>query len=171
MTEPEEAPETDQGRALLAELLWVHAMVRRDLSTVQQLAAGVVEDLPADVLRAELVALETNGPLWKLKVDCLRYCRFVHMHHGAEDVMLFPSLRQANPAIGQVVDRLEEEHRKVSDLLDEVESSARALTDADSERARRRVADALNGLAGHLLAHLDYEELSVGPTLRRLEHL
>lgn len=156
---------------LFAELLWVHGMVRRDLDTVRQLAAGVVDDLAPDELRAQLAALKTNGPLWRLKVDCLRYCSFVHMHHGAEDVMLFPSLRRADPTIAPVVDRLEEEHRRVSDLLDEVESSARELTDVESERARRRVADGLNELAGHLLAHLDYEELSVGPTLRRLQHL
>jgi hypothetical protein len=171
MTEPTESPETEQGRALFAELLWVHRMVRRDLDTVRRLAAGVVDELAPEELRAELAALETNGPLWRLKVDCLRYCRFVHMHHGAEDGLLFPSLRRADPTIGAVVDRLEDEHRQVSDLLDEVEASARALTELDSARTRQRVADALDGLATHLLAHLDYEELSVGPVLRRLEHL
>jgi iron-sulfur cluster repair protein YtfE (RIC family) len=165
------AGETEQGRALFAELLWVHSMVRRDLDTVQRLAAEVVEDLAPEELRAELEALQTNGPLWRLKVDCLRYCRFVHMHHGAEDVMLFPSLRRADPGIGEVVDRLEHEHRQVSDLLDAVEAAARELTDLDTATARRRVADALDGLAELLLAHLDYEELSIGPALRRLEHL
>jgi hemerythrin-like domain-containing protein len=124
--------------------------------------------MPADALGRELAELETNGPLWQLKVNCLRYCRFVHSHHGAEDVMLFPELRRADPSIGPVVDRLESDHRRVSDLLDAVEAAAGALSD-DAEGARARVVAALSDLAGHLLEHLDYEELRAGPTMRRLE--
>jgi hypothetical protein len=58
--------------------------------------------------------------LWRLKVSCLRYCSHVHAHHGAEDVLLFPALRAADPTIGPVVDRLEADHVRVSDLLDVV---------------------------------------------------
>jgi hypothetical protein len=68
-------PETEQGRALFHELLWVHSVVRRDLETVRRLAAEVVDGLPAKQLNAELDELQTNGPPWQLKVNCLRYCR------------------------------------------------------------------------------------------------
>jgi hypothetical protein len=166
-----EAGETEQGRALFQELLWVHSAVRRDLDTVRRLAADVIDGLPAENLNAELSELQTNGPLWQLKVNCLRYCRFVHMHHNAEDVLLFPRLRETDPEIAPVVDQLEADHRRVSDDLDEVEAAAVQLTNGESESARRRVADGLNVLAGNLLAHLDFEEREAGPTLRRLEHL
>jgi hypothetical protein len=166
-----ESLETEQGRALFQELLWVHSAVRRDLETVRRLAAEVLDGLSPEHLNAELKELESNGPLWQLKVNCLRYCRFVHLHHRAEDVLLFPRLREADPDIGPVVDRLEHEHRRVSDDLDEVEAAAAELTNGQSEGARRRVADGLNVLAANLLAHLDFEEREAGPTLRRLEHL
>jgi hypothetical protein len=52
-----------------------------------------------------------------------------------------------------------------------VEAAAAALTDADSGDARQRVIDALNELAGDLTEHLAYEELSLGPTLRRIRYL
>jgi iron-sulfur cluster repair protein YtfE (RIC family) len=171
MPNPNEAPETEQGRALFRELLWVHSVVRRDLETVRRLAREVVDGLPAEQLNAELDELQTNGPLWQLKVNCLRYCRFVHLHHHAEDVLLFPRLRETDTDIGPVVDKLEADHRRVSDDLDEVEAAAVHLTNGDSETARERVADCLNVLAENLLAHLDFEEREAGPTLRRLERL
>jgi hypothetical protein len=167
----DEASETERGRALFRELLWVHRVLRRDLAAVRHLADDVLDGLPADDLHAEIGSLKTTGPLWQLKVNCLRYCRFVHLHHGAEDVMLFPALRRANPDLGPVVDRLEAEHRRMSDLLDRMEAAAAALAEADSDDARQRVADSLNALADHLLTHLEFEELEAGPTIRRLEHL
>jgi hypothetical protein len=164
-------PETDHGRAIFEELLWVHSIIRRDLETVEQLAADVGDGLPGEAVEDALGELKTRGPLWQLKVNCLRYCRHVHAHHGAEDVLLFPALRAVDPSVGPVVDRLEADHARVSDLLDAVEASARALTDTDGGDARQRVIDGLRELHVHLLEHLDYEELHAGPTMRRLDHL
>jgi hemerythrin HHE cation binding domain-containing protein len=164
-------PETERGRALFEELLWVHSIIRRDLATVEQLAADVGEGLPGEAVQDALGELKTGGPLWELKVNCLRYCRHVHAHHGAEDALLFPTLRTADPSIGPVVDRLEADHLRVSDLLDAVEAAARALTETDGGDARQRVIDGLQELHVHLLEHLDYEEGHAGPTMRRLDFL
>jgi hemerythrin-like domain-containing protein len=112
--------------------------------------------------------LKSNGMLWRFQVSCLRYCSFVHSHHHAEDVEFFDELEQTNPAVAPVVERLRAEHRAVSDYLDDVEAAARALSKDDSVDARRAVADALDVLKGHLLAHLEYEELNVAGTARRL---
>jgi hypothetical protein len=178
MTEPQDhegadeaGPETERGRAIFEELLWVHSIIRRDLATVEQLAADVGDGLSGEAVEDALGELKTRGPLWQLKVNCLRYCRHVHAHHGAEDVLLFPTLRAANPSIGPVVDRLEADHARVSDLLDVVEAAARALTDTNGDDARRRVIDGLRDLHVHLLEHLDYEESYAGPTMRRLDRL
>ncbi len=171
MTSVEAKPETARGRAMFEELLWIHSVIRRDLEIVEQLAADVSEGLPGEAVEDALAVLKTGGPLWQLKVDCLRYCRFVHAHHGAEDGLLFPALRAADSSIGPVVDRLEADHARVSDLLEIVEAAARALTETDHGDARRRVIDSLRDLHAHLLEHLDYEELRAGPTIRRLEGL
>jgi Hemerythrin HHE cation binding domain len=144
--------------------------VRRDLARVEGLAREVAAGMPGPELEAELAELKTAGPLWQLKVNCLRYCRFVHLHNNLEDAMLFPALRDADPAIGPVVDRLEADHRRVSDLLDTVEAAAARLTAAEDD-ARGDVVLALEELQAHLLEHLDYEELNAGPVLRRLERL
>jgi hypothetical protein len=161
--------ETEQGKALFQELLWVHGAIRRDLETVRELSAEVAGGLPAEQARERIEELKTGGPLWQLKVNCLRYCRFVHMHHNAEDTLFFPRLREADPDLAPVVDKLEADHRVVSDLLDEVEASAAVLDQDEGEaEARRRLVVALETLADALLTHLDYEEASAGPTIRSL---
>ena len=163
--------ETEQGRALFDELTWVHGVIRRDLNTVQRLAEALVAGLdPLDVQR-EIQHLETSGPLWQLKVNCLRYCRFVQNHHEFEDTAWLPALRQADPSLGPVVERLDEEHRRIAGLLDEVAAAADALTETDDDNARQRVVDALNALYDDLTEHLAYEELSIGPTLRRMRFI
>jgi len=153
---------------LFDELLWVHGMIRRDLATVRDLAGRVTNGLSPDEVAAELERLRTSGPLWKLKAGCLQYCRFVHSHHGAEDAMLFPALRRVDPQLAPIVDRLEADHRRVSDLLDTVEAAAAALDGDEEAEARARVAGALDELAAHLLEHLELEERSVGPAMARL---
>ena len=146
----------------------MHGAIRRDLVSVEELAREVVSGLPAEQARERIAGLKTGGPLWQLKVSCLRYCRFVHSHHNAEDSLFFPTLRAANPAVDGVIDRLEAEHRSVSDLLDAVEAAAEEL-DGDEESSRARLAEGLSALAVQLLAHLEYEEREAGPTIRSLE--
>jgi Hemerythrin HHE cation binding domain len=160
----------DDG-SLFDELLWVHGMIRRDLASVRELATATSNGASADEVRRELAALKTNGPLWRLKVNCLRYCSFVHAHHGAEDRMLFPALRAADPGLGSVIERLEADHRRVSDLLDEVEARAHSLSESEAAESRARLAGALDRLATDLLEHLEFEEESVEAAMRSMPAL
>jgi hypothetical protein len=160
--------ETARGRWMYEALLSVHRAVRRDLDRVEGLAAAALEDLSPEELREQLDDIKRNGMLWKLQVNCLRYCRFVHAHHNAEDGDFFPELRETNPAISTVIDRLQADHRRVSDDLDDVEATARALEGDDGLESRKAVVDSLQALAGNLLIHLDYEEHSLQPTVLRV---
>ena len=167
----EDRPETARGRWLHQALLAVHAHIRRELASVEGLATAVLDGLAAEELHEELEALKSNTMLWQFQVSCLRYCHLVHLHHNAEDREFFDELEQVNPAISPVVDRLRADHRAVSDYIDVVEATTEALTEDDSNDARRAVADALEELKEHLLAHLDYEERTVAATARRLPDL
>jgi hypothetical protein len=163
-------PPSPQGDALMAELRWVHDMIRRDLRTIRQMAADVAGGLPAEQVQAALESLAASGPLWQLKVNCLQYCRFVHSHHRAESMMLFPALRRANPALNPVVDKLEADHLSVSGLLDEVQDAARALGERETPAVREHLIGALERLSTDLLAHLDYEEENIAGTLGTWSH-
>jgi Hemerythrin HHE cation binding domain len=164
----DQSPETRRGRAIYESLLFVHSHIRRDLQIVQQLAAQALEGVSAAQLREQLHELKRGSILWRLQVICLRYCSFVHAHHNAEDADFFGELRHANPSISPVIDRLQADHRRVSDDLDAVEAAADALQRDEGSHARQAVVEALLGLERNLLVHLDYEELSIKSTVVRL---
>lgn len=157
------------GELLLQELKWVHNALRQDLALCQELAGQVAAGVAPEYVREQVKSLQTSSPLWKLRVNCLYYCRFVHAHHHAEDVALFPALRRTNPALGPVVDRLVADHRKVSGLLDQIEASAHALGAQDGTAPRARLVQALGDLSTDLLEHLAFEEEAIGPTLLEWE--
>jgi hypothetical protein len=157
------------GEHMVEELLWVHSVLRRDLNTVRRIAGEAASGTPGEQVGAAIRTLRTRSPLWQLRINCLTYCRFVHGHHGAEDVLLFPRLRSSNPALSVTVDRLEADHKVVSGLLDRVEelSGRLEIAAADQHEAtRRELVTALEELATTLLAHLDLEEKSITPTMR-----
>jgi Hemerythrin HHE cation binding domain len=163
-----------RGEAMVAELRWVHDMIRQDLAMIQQLAADTAAGQPASTIRRGLRALASASPIWQLKAGCLRHCRFVHSHHSHESSLLFPALRQANPALNPVVDKLEADHQHVATLLDEVEAATEHLATehlttgelAEPAAARDRLIGALGALSTDLLAHLAFEEEHIASTLR-----
>jgi iron-sulfur cluster repair protein YtfE (RIC family) len=165
----EEGSTHPQGEALLYELLWVHGIIRGNLDMIRGVIEQIVDGAPAGQVRAQIDNLASTSMVWRLRIDCMRYCHLVHSHHHLEDVAFFPALCRANPAIQSVVDKLAADHVAVSDYLDAVEAAA-ARIQAD-ESARRDLADALTELSEHLLTHLDYEEANLAPTLRRLKEL
>jgi len=127
-----------------------------DGRTARTITAGIVD---------EIRELETNSPLWRLKFGCLHYCRFVHLHHTIEDVAVFPMVRKHDPSLNRVVDRLEEDHLTVHHITERIAAAAdRVATDA-TEESRLHLVQALAELEEHLLAHLAFEEESLGPLL------
>src|SRR5687768_8278324 len=97
--------EPPPAEGMFRELLWIHAMIRRDLEMVRDLAQRVRDGAAPAAVTEAIRGLQTEGPLWKLRVNCLYYCRVVHAHHSVEDIHLFPALRRDDPALAPVVDR------------------------------------------------------------------
>ncbi len=154
---------------LFDELQAVHAMIRADLARVTLLADATAGGAASDEIRARLGELKSSTILWQLKYGCLRHCRFVHSHHGLEDRAIFPTLRAREPELEAVIDRLEADHRSVSDLLHAVEAATADLDREDgSITARERLVESLNALGDVLLEHLDYEERSLEAPLGRM---
>jgi iron-sulfur cluster repair protein YtfE (RIC family) len=171
MTGVEATPETARGRAMYEMLLAVHAAIRSNLDLIQGLATQALDGVDAEDLRRQLHDLKRGSMLWRLQLNCLRYCSFLHSHHNAEDADFFTELRDTNPAINPVIDRLQAEHRRVSHDLDAVETAANALARDDGRQARKALVDALQALRENLIAHLEYEELNVEATVRRFREL
>ncbi|MFL5734746.1 MAG: hemerythrin domain-containing protein [Chloroflexia bacterium] len=156
-----------QGEALLEELKWVHGIIRENLEAILQVAEDITNGAPAGEVQARLDDLASTSVIWRLRVDCMRYCYLVHAHHHGEDALFFPFLCAANPALRAVTDKLQADHIAVSDYLDKVQALSARI--ANEEQARGELAAALRELSDHLLTHLDYEEENLAPTLRRLK--
>jgi Hemerythrin HHE cation binding domain len=157
------------GVMLHRQLKLIHTMLRGDLDACRKLAAEVASGAPAAGITEQIAALQTRSPIWTLQVNCLYHCRVVHAHHGHENADMFPALRRSNPALTAVVDKLEADHRAISDLLDDVERAARDLDDASGNPAREDLVAALGKLEANLLTHLALEEESIATTMRGWE--
>ena len=107
----------------------------------------------------ELTMRQNN---WTLGAYCQQYCRFLTGHHGLEDSSIYPHLRRSEPALGKVLDRLQQEHVVIHDVLEQLDDALVGLVSGASGTTElQRVVDRL---AGELLEHLAYEEQElVGP--------
>lgn len=137
-------------------------MLRHDLAAVRQLGHRVTAGATPGEVSAELQTLQSSGPLFQLRVNCLSYCQTLEAHHRNENLVLFPAVRRAAPHLAAAVDRLEADHLIVAALLDRIGILADDLAD---RKARLKLADALDELATNLDSHLEFEETALQPVL------
>lgn len=166
------APEADRSYrpdqlATGQHLVDVHNALRAELSQlmdiVQQVADGAVEASQARSAINEMTMRQNN---WTLGAFCESYCRIVTGHHSLEDRSVFPHLRRSDDRLSPVLDRLEEEHEVIADVLDRVDRALVALvTEPDGMSALRAAVDLLSDT---LLSHLAYEERELVEPLSRL---
>ena len=134
------------GDADLTIMLAAHAAFRRDLAQLAR--AAMFADLPDPGRRASVQA----G--WQL------FKRQLHIHHTAEDEIVWPALRERltrSEHAQSVLDAMEAEHRQIDPLLAAVDA-AFARADHGHRADVRAIGDAADALAGSLTAHLTHEE-------------
>ena len=148
-------------------LVDVHDHLRRELTTVRDL----VEQVKAGALgvadaRSAINQMTMRQNDWTLGAYCASYCRVLTGHHSLEDAEVLPHLRRADPGLAPVIDRLNEEHLVIHDVLEEVDAALVSFV-ADSNRITA-LEDALDLLSDALLSHLAYEEQQIVEPLARL---
>ncbi|TCC22686.1 LLM class flavin-dependent oxidoreductase [Kribbella speibonae] len=148
-------------------LIDVHDHLRAELDQVrdlvEQVAAGT---LGVGAARSHINTMTMRQNNWTLGTYCESYCRLVTTHHSLEDASLFPHLRRADPDLAPVVDRLQEEHKIIHDVLEGVDKALVALVDGSGDINGLRAAVDL--LDDTLLSHLSYEERELVEPLARL---
>ncbi|MEV4658630.1 LLM class flavin-dependent oxidoreductase [Micromonospora sp. NPDC049301] len=158
---------TPQEQANGQHLVQVHDGLRGELAQIhdliEQVAAGEID---AGEARSHINTMTMRQNRWTLGVYCESYCRIVTTHHTIEDQALFPRLRQADPRLRPVIDRLEQEHHVIHDVLEGVDRALVAYVGAPDGLAELRAAVDL--LTDTLLSHLSYEERELVEPLARL---
>ncbi|MEO3777230.1 LLM class flavin-dependent oxidoreductase [Micromonospora sp. B11E3] len=157
---------TPHAQAVGAHLVDVHDHLRQELGQVRdlldQVRRGVVS---AGDARAALNRMTMRQNNWTLGAYCAAYCTVVTQHHGLEDNSIFPHLRRADPGLGPVLDRLEEEHVVIHDVVEGVD---RALVDLlRTPGDFTTLQEAVDLLTDTLLSHLSYEEQQIVEPLAR----
>ncbi len=139
------------GDADLTIMLAAHQAFRRDLARLVRAAA--VADLTDPAKRQSVAA----G--WEL------FKRELHLHHTAEDELIWPVLRprlaHSENALS-VLDAMEEEHERIDPLLTAVDAAfaqrEESAGGADDWPGEDRLADVIEVLASTLTGHLAHEE-------------
>jgi hypothetical protein len=134
------------GDADLTIMLAAHAAFRRDLGNLARAAAFA--DLPDPGRRASVQA----G--WEL------FKRQLHLHHTAEDAIVWPALRErlaGRDHAQSVLDAMEAEHQQIDPLLAAVDA-AFARADQGHRADLGAIRDAADALAASLTGHLSHEE-------------
>ncbi len=147
----------DVHDALRAELTQIHDLV-------EQVAAGTME---LGAARSAINTMTMRQNNWTLGTYCESYCRIVTTHHSIEDQAVFPRLRRDDPRLGPVIDRLQQEHVTIHDVLDGVDRALVALV-ASSDGGMTTLRASVDLLSDTLLSHLAYEERELVEPLGRL---
>jgi len=128
------------GDADLTIMLAAHAAFRRDLTRLARAAASPARQDPP-----RRAAIEAGWETFK---------RQLHLHHTAEDTVVWPALRPRlahSDHAQSVLDAMEDEHKLIDPLLAAVDA---ALAEPGGSAA----GDATDALTTSLTAHLAHEE-------------
>lgn len=142
-------PEGEVAGCDTSDILIVHRIFRWSYREMPRLVRAAP---PGDRARAETVAASVDLVLLAL-----------HVHHEAEDELLFGRVEARRPTCAATVDLMREQHRHVAELLRRAEPLAvqwRGSVDADSAE---RLAAALDDIGTALGVHLRDEEDDVIP--------
>ena len=143
--------------ALRAELAQVHDLI-------DQVAAGTMD---VGTARSHINTMTMRQNKWVLGTYCESYCRVVTTHHTLEDRSVFPHLRAGDERLGPVIDRLEQEHSVIHDLLERVDRALVQFVGTPDGMPQLRAAVDL--LSDALVSHLSYEERELVEPLARLD--
>jgi hypothetical protein len=158
---------TAHEQATGQHLIDVHDGLRAELTQVRdlidQVTAGGTDPGTARDHINQMTMRQNN---WTVGVYCESYCRIVTTHHTIEDQSVFPHLRASDGRLEPVIDRLQEEHRAIHGVLEQVDRALVAfVAGPDGVKQLRAAADLLTDT---LLSHLAYEERELVEPLARL---
>ena len=148
-------------------LIDVHDALRAELEQLRDLVGQVAAGTSnAAAVRSFITRMTIRQNNWTLGTFCETYCRTVTNHHTLEDRSVFPHLRRSDQGLAPVIDRLEQEHEQIADLLERVDSALVALVAAE-EDGIGGVGRAMDLLTDALLSHFSYEERELVEPLAR----
>jgi alkanesulfonate monooxygenase SsuD/methylene tetrahydromethanopterin reductase-like flavin-dependent oxidoreductase (luciferase family)/hemerythrin-like domain-containing protein len=157
---------SERGKAVGRHLAEVHDHLRQELAQIRDLLEQVKEgSVTAGRARAVLNEMTMRQNNWTLGAYCAAYCSMITQHHGLEDRAVFPHLRRADPGLVPVIDRLEQEHVIIHEVVEDVDRALVRLVGKPDDFTE--LTEAVDALTGTLQSHLAYEEQQITEPLSR----
>ncbi len=156
-----------RGLAVGRHLADVHDHLRQELDQIREMLGQVKRGrMTAGEARAVLNEMTMRQNNWALGAYCAAYRSMITQHHGLEDRAVFPHLRRAEPGLIPVIDRLEQEHVIIHEVVEGVDRAlVRLVTSPDDVTDLQAAVDALTEA---LRSHLAYEEQHITGPLSRV---
>lgn len=142
------ADQAGAPRPDVTDMYAVHGVFRDTLGAAPRLVGDIAPD---DAARVEQIANYYDNILY-----------FLESHHDGEEAIVFPRLRERCPGEAALLDTLEAEHQEALSLLSGARKSLDAWPGGDAA-SQAAVAESLEALRTHLVAHLDQEEARALP--------
>lgn len=167
------APEPDPsvtfdpgGRAAGRHLRDVHDHYRQEMEQVRDLLRQVREGTAAiGDARGALQTMTVRANDWTLGGYCQAQCVSLTQHHGMETEGIFPHLRRRQPDLAEVLDRLDQEHLAIHDVLEGVDRALVHLAAHPTDYGP--ITEAVDLLTDTIGSHFAYEERElIGPLAR-----
>lgn len=136
-------------RPLIQQMVVIHRVFRREFALLPALIRGVASD---DLERAKVVADHATGLL-----------RFVHVHHGGEDELLWPVLLERVEVEADLIRRMEDQHGHVAALIPRAEEQLPGWARQPSTARGEQLATTFADIASVLDEHLGEEEKQILP--------
>ena len=132
-----------------SDMVVVHRVFRREFRLLPQMVRAVPS---GDTARARVVA-----------AHCAEMVEALHHHHGGEDDLVWPLLRERAALQAPLVERMEQQHEVVASLLEQaVDLTGRWAADPRAGYGDALV-EVLTQVSAALDEHLDEEERTVLP--------
>ena len=87
----------------------------------------------------------------------------LHSHHGSEDILLWPVLEEQVPEQLDLIRRMEGQHQRMSELLDELQAATPPWMESAAAATSRQLSASMRELSELLNEHLAAEETEVMP--------
>ncbi|OKI04563.1 cation-binding protein [Streptomyces sp. CB02923] len=143
---------------LADKLVQVHTWLRAQLRHVRTEAEAHLAALAAHQGPG---AAPAPGLGLQIRQHCLAFCQSLEFHHTGEDAHIFPTVARYHPELRPALDRLQEEHRTIARIQNDLLG---LLADIGNADPKRFLTD-LERMSGELRAHLAYEEEQLIPAL------
>ncbi|NUT07023.1 MAG: hemerythrin domain-containing protein, partial [Hamadaea sp.] len=151
---------TPEQLRLGRRLVDVHDGYRQQLRQVRD----AVEQVASDTAGGRLAVRQNN---WTLGAFCATFRRLLTVHHEVEHEVTFPALAAEDPALDQVIKKLEQEHEVIEELLARLDAACAEMI-ANPARLDR-VHAGVERLSRALTSHFAYEEEELAEQVGRLE--